>query len=256
MKPYYSEPGITIYHSDCRLVLPHLPKVDLVLTDPPYGISQPGVIHKKASGKGSRSFDFFVNDTKDFVNQLVLEVLQLTIPLCSKSASAYWWVGHYTFGKLVDMYSKLGWETRFLVWAKTNSPPPPPGAGWPSAAELCVYAFRHGRTWNHDGMNFPHSNVLVSKMHGHGDPEKVKHPTQKSANTVIPLITASCPVTGVVLDPFMGSGTTLVTAKRMGVQAIGIELEEKYCAVAADRLRRTPRSLLDETKKQKLKSLL
>ena len=38
MKPYYEEPGITIYHGDCRDILPHLPKVDLVLTDPPYGV--------------------------------------------------------------------------------------------------------------------------------------------------------------------------------------------------------------------------
>lgn len=228
----------------------------MVLTDPPYGISQPGVVHKGAPGKGSRSFDFFVNDTKDFVNQLVLEVLQLTIPLCSKSASAYWWVGHYTFGKLVDTYCKLGWETRFLVWMKTNSPPPPPGAGWPSAAELCVYAFRRGRTWNHDGVNYPHSNVLVSKMHGHGDPEKVKHPTQKSLNVVIPLITASCPVTGLVLDTFMGSGTTLVAAKQLGRKAIGIDIEKKYCDIAVERLRRISKPLLVETKKYKHKSLL
>jgi site-specific DNA-methyltransferase (adenine-specific) len=63
------------------------------------------------------------------------------------------------------------------------------------------------------------------------------HPTQKPVEIITPLIEYSCPADGMVLDPFMGSGTTLVAARQLGRRAIGIEVEEKYCAAAVKRLR-------------------
>jgi site-specific DNA-methyltransferase (adenine-specific) len=236
VKPYYSEDGITIFCADCRDILPSLPKVDLVLTDPQYGISQPGVAHEGPPGKGVRSFDFFANDTKDYANRLALEAFKLTVPLCHQNASAYWWVGHYTFGPLVEAFESAGWKTRFLVWVKACPAPAPPGSGWPSAAELCVYGFREGRTWNHDGTNAPRANVFVADSYRHGMPGKNGHPTQKPFAVITPLIVASSPEGGLVLDPFMGSGTTLEAAKKQGRRAIGIEIEERYCEIAAKRL--------------------
>jgi len=237
MKPYYEEPGITIYCADCRDVLPHLPKVDLVLTDPQYGISQPGVVNRGLQQKGTRSFGFFDNDTPLEASSLALEAMLLTMPLYTDSGSAYWWVGHQTFGKLVDAYEAEGWKTRFLVWAKLCPAPQPPGTGWPSAAELCVYASRPGRIWNHDGTNCPRSNVIQADSYRHGIPGKVGHPTQKPFTVIRPPLLASSNVGSLILDPFMGSGTTLLAAKQLGRRAIGIEIERKYCDIAVERLR-------------------
>jgi site-specific DNA-methyltransferase (adenine-specific) len=236
MSPYYNHGGITIYHGDCREVLPQLEVVDLIVTDPQYGISQPGVVSCGDPAKGTRSFGFFANDTPEEANSLALEAWRLCLPLCSDAASAYWWVGHQTFGKLVNAYELEGWKTRFLVWSKLCPAPQPPGTGWPSAAELCVYASRPGRTWNHDGTNCPRSNVFIADSYRHGIPGKNGHPTQKPFAVINPLILASCPTRGIVLDPFMGSGTTLESAKKLARKAIGIEIEEKYCEIAAKRL--------------------
>ena len=104
MKPYYNHEGITIYHGDCREVLPQLEVVDLIVTDPQYGISQPGVVNCGDPAKGTRSFGFFANDTPEEANSLALEAWRLCLPLCSDAASAYWWVGHQTFGNYIHDY--------------------------------------------------------------------------------------------------------------------------------------------------------
>lgn len=236
MTPYYQEKGITIYHGDCRDVLPTLEPVDLVLTDPIYGVSQVGVRHEGQPGRGSRNFDFFANDSSETARALVLEAAALTLPLMKEHASAYWWVGHRQFGPLTDFYDECGYVTRFLGWRKQCPAPPPPGSGWPSALELCIYAFRPGRRWTHNGVDFPKSNVLDADSYRHGMPGKVNHPTQKPLRVFAPLIKASSFEGDCVLDPFMGSGTTLRAAKDLGRQAIGIEIEERYCEIAARRL--------------------
>jgi site-specific DNA-methyltransferase (adenine-specific) len=240
--PYYRDErnGITLYCGDCLHVLPYLEaaSVDLLLTDPKYGISQPGVSHDGPPGKGSRSFDFFENDTPHEANALALAARRLCLHAMTETASAYWWVGHYTFGPLVEAYSSEGWKTRFLVWQKACPAPAPPGSGWPSAAELCVYAFKPGRTWSHDGTNAPRSNVFVCDSYRHGIPGKVGHPTQKPFGVVVPLIEASSCRCDTVLDCFSGSGTTGVSCLRTGRRFIGIEIEERYCEIAANRLRK------------------
>jgi DNA modification methylase len=237
MKPYYEQDGVTIYHGNCLDVLPTLGAVDHVITDPPYAISEQGLWHIGRPGKGRRRFDFFPGDT-DWreVTATVLSAAKQSMRLMSDRGVAYWWCGHREFGPLVRLYEGKGWKTRFMVWAKAAPSPPPPGAGWPSGAELCVHAFRAGRTWNHDGSNPPPSNVFTCDSFRHGQPGKVDHPTQKPEQVIRPLITASTRQGDTILDPFMGSGTTLVAAKRLGRKAIGIELNEAYCEIAAKRL--------------------
>jgi site-specific DNA-methyltransferase (adenine-specific) len=78
--------------------------------------------------------------------------------------------------------------------------------------------------------------VFIADSYRHGVPGKNGHPTQKPFAVINPLILASCPTRGIVLDPFMGSGTTLESARKLARKAIGIEIEEKYCEIAAKRL--------------------
>jgi site-specific DNA-methyltransferase (adenine-specific) len=232
VKPYYDDGTVTIYHGDCREILPTLDPVTLVMTDPPYSLSV-GDDHENRRGKGTRRLDFFEGD-KDWTT-MTAGVVERTMLAATLAPAAYVWCGHRQFGPLIDAFEADGWKTRFLVWKKDCPVPAPPGVGWDSAAELCVYAFREGRQWTPPtGTKCP--NVISADSYRHGQPGKLDHPTQK------PLATASVPLTfstlpgDLVLDPFMGSGTTLRVAKDLGRRAIGVEIEERYCEIAAERM--------------------
>lgn len=228
-----------VIEADCLAVLPWLPDgcVDLVHADPPYAVSNEGLWHYGRPGKGKRRFDFFDGDT-DWAGMIgvVCRAATATRRLMSPGGSAYWWCGHREFGPLVRGYERQGWKTRFLAWVKPNPSPPPPGSGWPSALELCVYAFREGRTWTYKGSNPPPSNAIVADSLRHGQPDKNGHPTQKPLETALPLLAASTLPGGVVLDCFAGSGTTGVAALRLGRRAILIERDAKYAAIARQRM--------------------
>lgn len=211
--------------------------VDHVITDPPYAITNEGMWHVGRPGKGSRRFDFFDRDGDwDSMREIVRDAVVQAIRVGKSPGTAYWWCGHREFGDIVDAYESAGWSTRFLVWAKTAPSPPPPGSGWPSGAELCVYAFERGRTWNHDGCNPPPNNVIRCDSFRHGQPGKVDHPTQKPEALLEPLIRASTRPGDLILDPFAGSGTTGVAAIRLGRRFIGWERDPKYHAIAMKRL--------------------
>ena len=233
MKPYYEHDGITIYHGDCREILPTLPNVDAVITDPPYGLSGGGV-QVGQRGKGSRSLDFFEND--DMCCGLAhVETIRRAAEHCG-ALSVYAWLGHQQFSLATSVFEDDGWSTRFLVWARKCPVPPPPGAGWPSGASLCLYAYKPGRVWHPESAKSPRSNVLHADSYRHGQPGKNGHPTQMRPVLVAEPIRCSTAPGQIVLDPFVGSGTTLRAAKDLGRKAIGIEIEEKYCEIAAERM--------------------
>jgi len=204
VKPYYEQDGITIYHGDCREVLPTLAPVDLVLTDPPYGIGYT----KGSGGKGKhtrRNFAPVFGDDKPFDPSCLLEFSNV---IC-------WGADHYV--------QRLP-EGRWLVWDKLDGL-----ASFDSFSDVEI-------AW--------HSKKGASRIYRFlwkgicqaGDKQWGRvHPTQKP----VPLMKWCILQAGqvqTVLDPFMGSGTTLRAAKDLGLKAIGIEIEEKYCEIAAKRL--------------------
>ena len=200
-RPYYDHAGITIYHGDCREILPHLPPVDLVLTDPPYGISEKW---KGGSGHGWGNADRekFTRNAWD-KEPPSRELIDLVI---SKGRQAILWGGNYF---------QLSPSRCWLVWNK-------PERGFTLAeAELA---------WtNADAL----TRVCDCPRR---DSEKA-HPTQKPLKLIHWCLLQSWSIDSrSILDPFMGSGTTLRAAKDLGRKAIGIEIEEKYCEIAAKRL--------------------
>lgn len=232
MKPYYSDEFVTLYHGDCREIAPTLGPVDLVHADPPYSLSVASD-HENRTGKGTRRLNFFPGDT-DW-SAMTDVAVGGSLAAANLAPAAYVWCGHRQFGPLVEAFEAAGWHTRFLVWRKLCPVPAPPGVGWDSAAELCVYAFRSGRKWTPPtGTKVP--NVIDADSYRHGQPGKEDHPTQKPIITASRLIEFSTEPGDLVLEPFAGSGTTLVAAKRLGRRSIGIELDERYCEIAAKRL--------------------
>jgi len=237
-----SEPDFDLRCGDCLDPvngLASLPdkSADLVVTDPPYAVSNIGLWHYGRPGKGKRRFDFFDGDADwRAMTATVLRAARATLRVMTDQASAYWWCGHREFGPLVRLFESRGFTTRFLVWAKANPSPPPPGSGWPSGAELCVYAFRPGRVWTHDGSHPPPNNVLRHDSFRHGNPGKVAHPTQKPEGVCAPLIRASSLPGQLVLDPFAGSGTTGVACIRNGRRFVGWEINSTWHELARKRI--------------------
>ena len=221
--PYYDEGNITIYNADCRKVLPFLPKFDLLLTDPPYGIdiaSRPTVGAPNTAKRGSKGTskmgvkdmpakEWEVSDwDREPPPRWFIDAAQGT------AKHAILWGGNY-YG--------LPASSCWLVWDKKN--------GDTKFAD-CELAWTNLRTavrkfdWRWNGM-------LQEQF---GDKKETRvHPTQKPL-ALMRWCLSLVPEAQTVLDPFMGSGTTLVAARLEGRKAIGIEISEKYCEAAAKRL--------------------
>ena len=204
--PYYEEPGITIYCGDCREILPHLEPVDLVLTDPPYGINHPTDYADRGRGKlaACRNYPKVHDDNAPFDPTWLLGVGKARIL----------WGGNY--------YHNLPVSSGWLVWDKER-PDDLDQATCELAWTDCVKGVRRFRhMWN--GM------LRASD-------EALEHPTQKPEALMRWCMSLRWTREyQTILDPFMGSGTTLRAAKDLGRKAIGIEIEEKYCEIAVKRL--------------------
>jgi DNA modification methylase len=190
IKPYYEENGITIYHGDCREILPELEPVDLVLTDPPYGIYASG-------GKWGKKYKL----------QWDKEPFGDIESILSAGKEAVIWGGNY-----YQLRPSRGW----LVWHKRDR------VITTADVELA---------WTSRDMNARLIDCTIAQT----NPERTGHPTQKPLK-VIRWSLSFFPDATTVLDPFMGSGTTLRAAKDLHKKAIGIEIEEKYCEIAVKRL--------------------
>jgi site-specific DNA-methyltransferase (adenine-specific) len=210
MEPYYQDDSCTIYCADCRDVLPELPKVDLVLTDPPYGMEFQSnyrrVRHEKIHGDDNLPLD------------IIHECINISSCAC------------YVFCRW-DNLPDMPKPKSVLAWIKNN---------W-SMGDL---KHEHGRQWEACCF-YPgplHSfrkripDVIQRKRTGN-----VLHPTEKPLYLMTALIDAN--EGDLILDPFMGSGTTLRAAKDLGRKAIGIEISEEYCRIAVNRLRQEVLSL-------------
>ena len=218
MKPYYQDESVTIYNADCRDVLPMLPKVDLVLTDPPYG----EVNQQLHSDDYGRVLDKGVADIETVpVEELAPLVLNVA------KGSVYTWVGTEQVSEWRRFMVDAGMSTRLCIWEKTNPSPMNGQHIWLSSVEACVFGKRPQATFN----AFCESPVWRETSVG-----ETEHPTEKPRILFKKLILTSSNSGNTIIDPFMGSGTTLRAAKDLNRKAIGIELEERYCEIAANRM--------------------
>jgi site-specific DNA-methyltransferase (adenine-specific) len=214
MKPYYSDDAVTIYHGDCREILPTLAAADLVLTDPPYNCIN------RATG-GLRVID------KGGADSRPVEIATLGQELVRIAAgSIYVWCAAEQLSHWLASFTAAGLTVRGGVWQKTNPSPMNGERLWLSALEFCAFARKDGAYFNRHCQA-----ALWTRATEPGD-----HPTPKPLRLMQEIIDASCPPAGTVVDPFMGGGTTLRAAKNLNRRAVGIEVEERYCDLAAQRL--------------------
>jgi site-specific DNA-methyltransferase (adenine-specific) len=203
VKPYYEDDAVTIYHGDCREILPTLPPVDLVLTDPPYGVT---II--KGGGRGMNGWkDYSANGEWDKTPPSDALIEQVV----AAGSSAIVWGGNY-----FKLPISMGW----LVWDKgqRNFSLADGELAWTTESRaLRIFSFARAAALRET---------------------KKEHPTQKPI-ALMRWCLEFFPDAQTILDPFMGSGTTLRAAKDLGRKAIGIEIEERYCEIAAKRMAQT-----------------
>jgi DNA modification methylase len=220
----------TLYLGDCRDIVPTLARPAAVISDPPYSVSVSNSINK--SPRGTRNFDFFAGDS-DWRAMRAYVVERLALCADMKPLTFVAWSGHRQTSYISDMLEDRSYATRILVWRKPYPAPTAPRAGFMSVVETAVYGYLPNRHWA-GGQYEP--NIYETDTLRHGNPEKVAHPTQKPVALMAWNIRLLVQPSGVILDPFMGSGSTGVAAVQMRHPFIGIEIEERYFDIACRRI--------------------
>lgn len=188
----------TLYHGDCMEILPTLPKVDAVVTDPPYGIGEDGGRFRDRKGGGHRvleklGWDFARPEKEAF------DLME------SAAEVRLYWGGNY-FADLL-----------------------PPSKGWLYWNKLMGGDFSDGELAYTSMDKALRSFTFCNKGKGK------RHPTQKPVE-LIEWCVSLLPNPQIILDPFMGSGTTGVACANLGRKFIGIEIERKYFDIACERI--------------------
>jgi DNA modification methylase len=225
MTPYYEHGGITIYHGDCREVLSRLDLVDLIVTDPPYGI---GYVSGQRDAMGT--LGPIVGDRD---SAAVVEILGLAVKTLREARHAY------IFGPLDLSSLPLGGRTE-LIWDKGSVGMGDLSLPWGSSHERIAFGVRIKSAKNRsDGYGNGAARLrrgTVLRVPRMNSRQNANHPTEKPVALLRELIESSSRIGEIVLDPFMGCGSTLVAAAKEARRAIGIEIEERYCEIAAKRL--------------------
>ena len=234
MKPYHQTESVTIYHGDCREVLQDI-VADCVVTDPPYGETslewdkwQSGWLPMVQSSSMwcFGSLRMFMENATDFDGwKLAQDVIWKKHNGSNFHADRFRRIHehalHFYRGKWSDVWKSVQVTMDAIArTVRTKSRPTHTGH-----IDATPYESKD------DGPRMMTSVIEARSCHGYA-----VHPTQKPVAILGPLIEYSCPIGGIVLDPFMGSGSTLVAARDCGRRSIGVEADEKYCEAAAKRL--------------------
>lgn len=221
LSPYYEDEHVSLFCGDSIEVIPKIQNnsIDLIITDPPFKISQ----------------TYTANVDPDNLSAVssIFPVVKELLPKCKDGQYFVMYYDTRILPLAIEAMRWGGWKymrglTFYRRWGNANKL-----YGWMSTSDFILlfrkpadvpYKF-YSNDWRHD--------VYVKDK-----PEKdgVNHPAQKPIGDLFHLIQHLSPENGLILDPYSGSGTSLVAAKKLKRKAIGIEISEKYCEIAAKRL--------------------
>ena len=211
MKPYFEKDGITIYHGDCREILPHV-RADVMVTDPPYDIVA------KGGGIGAQ---------RDYLIDMV-GFTDCGFDYAILSGFDRWMV-FCALKQIPELAAAARKRWSLITWNKPDPTPLVNGNYLPDT-EYIIHSFRSG-----SDLFGKYDDRRRWILHPSGT-RKSGHPNEKPIAVINRLLRVGTCDQDTVVDPFCGSGTTVLCARDMGRKAIGIEIEERWCEVAAKRL--------------------
>lgn len=219
-----------IYHGDCYELIKEIPdkSIDLVYIDIPYKYPNGGYGHSKLAQRLGKHKEN-INDLSSGINYSILNELIRVM----KYIYIYIWCSKDQINDLLNYFKPYKCRFNILVWCKTN-PIPATNNTWLSDIEYCLVFKEHGAPRYNDGYHLKHK-WYVSKINQQ-DKKAYGHPTIKPLELVKQHLLHSTQEGDIVLDCFLGSGTTCVASKELGRRYIGIELREDYYNIAKNRI--------------------
>lgn len=236
-----------VVQGDCLELMKKLPdnSVDLIVTDPPYNISQENNLSRKTlnSKLQKRNTDIVLNFGEWDIFDSEQDYFQFTenwFKECVRVLKPKGWILVW-FDKFRTGYFDLLLAPKYdiksrtiLIWHKTNPTPSFRKVNYLSSSEFCWVGskgsskikFFGSQNDMHNVFDYPNSSVYGV----------TKHPTEKPIEIIRKLILNNSLPNDLVLDPFLGSGTTAIACKQLGRDFIGMELSEEYCEIARKRL--------------------
>lgn len=214
IEPYYKADGITIYHGDCREILPHV-SADVMVSDPPYGIDLGTQTDRRRDHRLVKdAYDSFSDTYEHFVSEIVPRI-NMALDRCKRGAL-------FTGPHIHEQRKPDAIGGVFLPTAVARHK-----WGFKSLSPVLLYGQAPGL---HNGSK-PTALRSVEQTHTSSE-----HPVAKPLGWMTWLVDLASLPGETVLDPFMGSGTTIRACKDLGRRAIGIEISERYCEIAVRRL--------------------
>lgn len=233
---FENSPKYTINCGDSHELLKSIPdhSVDFICTDPPYNLAQHSTGNINLPGRSTLNNDLAPWDLVEFKpEEWIDEFLRVLKP----TGNLFIFTSYNQIGKWYELLDHKFDATNFMVWHKTNPVPKIYKAGFLNSCELVYTCWNKKHTWNFisqaDMHNFIESPICMS-------PERLKnpkHPTQKPVAILKKLLTIASNNGDVILDPFMGVGSTGVAAMEMGRKFIGFEISPEYYKAADMRIK-------------------
>ena len=224
----------TIQLGDCYELIKKIPdkSIDLIITDPPYEIGQGGMtgIFKYRNNKGHKYYDKIMEKKLD--KGINIEILDEFCRVLKKINCYIWCNKDQIYDYMTYFVKEKKCNFEIIIWGKTD-PTPFTCGHYLKDKEYCLFFWEKGAQLKG---TFDTMKTVYVSIKNKADGKKYNHPTIKPLNIIENLILNSSEVGGVVLDTFVGSGTTCVAAKETGRRYIGMEIDKEYWKIANDRL--------------------
>lgn len=242
LEPYYSDSSVTLYNGDAKDLIELLEddSINAIITDPPYGLEE----FSKSRGHGRKRLNRanHVDDGWDKIEDssiVVNNIINESPRILEKGGNLLMFCSFEQSGEFVKTAPKELYYKTIGIWHKLNPIPINMKIRYVNSTEQWIHWVNGKKTGTFNGYGKPVHNFIETGLTPASEKKYGKHSTQKPLSVMNWFVETLTNPGDVILDPFSGSGSTLVSAKQLGRKAIGFEMNPEYCEIIANRLKNT-----------------